>query len=106
MIETIALSSKQRKLLEKYAQPLAPVVLIGGAGVTEAVIAQIKNAIAAQELIKVKFNEYKDEKAALTQRITNSSGAILVRIIGNVAILYHAAKAADKRRFEKELAHL
>lgn len=99
----ISLSSKQRKLLEKYAQPLNAVVLVGGAGVTDALISQVENAIAAQELIKVKFNEYKEEKAELSQKIADAAGATLVRIIGNVAVLYRPAKAPDKRRYEKEL---
>lgn len=100
----MTLSSKQRKLLEKYAQPINPVVLVGGGGVTDALIAQVENAITAQELVKVKFNEYKEEKQELTAKIAEATGATLVRIIGNIAILYRAAKAPDKRRYEKELS--
>ena len=101
--ETTALSSKQRKLLEKYAQPLEAVVLVGAGGVTDALVAQVERAIAVQELVKVKFNDYKDEKTTLAQQIADATGAILVRIIGNVAVLYRAAKASDKRRYEKEI---
>ena len=100
----MTLSCKQRKLLEKYAQSLNPVVLVGGGGVTDALIAQVENAITAQELVKVKFNEYKEEKQELTAKIAEATGATLVRIIGNIAILYRAAKAPDKRRYEKELS--
>ena len=98
-----ALSSRQRKLLERHAQPLSAVVLVGGGGVTDALVAQVENAIAAQELIKIKFNEFKDEKLTLSRQIADATGSALVRVIGNVAILYRAAKAPDKRRYEKEL---
>lgn len=100
----ITLSSKQRKVLEKYAQPLNAVVLIGGGGVTDALIGQVENAIQAQELVKIKFNEFKDEKQELAEQIAAALSATLVRIIGNVAVLYRPAKAPDKRKYEKELA--
>ena len=84
----IELTSKQRKELEKVAHDLQPVVIVGGAGVTDGVIGMIDNSLTAHELIKVKFNEYKDEKQELTGEICEKTDATLVRIIGNVAILY------------------
>ena len=56
------LTSKQRKILEKAAHDLQPVVIVGGAGMTEGVIQMADKALADHELIKVKFNEYKEEK--------------------------------------------
>lgn len=82
------LTSKQRKYLEKLAHDLNPVVIVGGAGMTEGVEQMIANTLAAHELIKVKFNEYKDDKQELTADVCAKTGATLVRIIGNVAILY------------------
>lgn len=89
------LNSKQRKYLEKLAHSLNPVVIVGGAGVTEGVEQMVDNTLAAHELIKVKFNEYKDDKAELTSALCEKTGATLVRIIGNVAILYRE-KEEDK----------
>ena len=51
------LTSKQRKLLEKAAHDLQPVVIVGGAGVTDGVTNMVATSLAAHELIKVKFNE-------------------------------------------------
>ena len=65
----VELNSKQRKFLEKEAHNLSPVVIIGGAGVTEGVINMVSSSIASHELIKVKFNEYKEEKKELTEEI-------------------------------------
>ena len=47
--------------------------------------------------LKIKFNEYKDEKHELTQEICQTCDATLVRIIGNVAILYKQAENPDNR---------
>lgn len=94
------LNSKQRKILEKAAHDLQPVVIVGGAGLTEGVAQMIKNSIAAHELIKVKFNEYKDEKRELIEEVCNQFDITLVRIIGNIAILYRQAEKPDDRKFD------
>ena len=82
------LTSKQRKYLEKLAHNLNPVVIVGGAGVTEGVEQMVNNTLASHELIKIKYNEYKDDKVELTNSLCQKCGATLVRIIGNVAIVY------------------
>jgi len=100
------LNAKQRKLLEKNAQSLNPLVLIGGAGVTENQIAQIDRVLNEHELIKVKFNEFKDEKKDLSTEITKKTGSTFVRLLGNVLILYRPAKEIEERKFEKDLERL
>ena len=89
------LTSKQRKELEKVAHDLQPVVIVGGAGVTDGVMDMVDRSLAAHELIKVKFNEYKDEKQELTQQICERTDATLVRIIGNIAILFRKKEEKD-----------
>ena len=93
------LNSKQRKILEKAAHDMQPVVIIGGAGVTDGLMQMVENSLAAHELIKVKFNEYKDEKQDLTNQICDATNATLVRIIGNIAILYREAEKEDDRKY-------
>lgn len=91
----IELTSKQRKEFEKAAHDLQPVVIIGGAGVTEGLTKMVNDSLAAHELIKIKFNDYKDEKVELTKKICEETNATLIRIIGNVAILFRE-KEDDK----------
>lgn len=93
------LTSKKRKILEKAAHDLQPVVIVGGAGVTEGVISMVANSLKAHELLKIKFNEYKDEKVELTTDICSQCNATLVRIIGNVAILYKEAEKKEDRKY-------
>ncbi|MCR4733530.1 MAG: ribosome assembly RNA-binding protein YhbY [Treponema sp.] len=95
----IELNSKQRKILEKAAHDLQPVVIVGGAGMTDGVIKMIDDSLKSHELIKVKFNEYKDEKQELTAEVCQKCDATLVRIIGNVSILYREAEKEEDRRF-------
>ena len=100
------INAKQRKFLEKNAQPLTALVQIGGAGVTENQIAQVSRLLGEHELIKVKFNEFKDEKRELGAEIAEKTNSTLVRLIGNVLILYRPAEETNDRKFEKELNKL
>ena len=99
----LELNSKQRKFLEKSAHNLQPIVIVGGAGMTDGVMQMSDKALADHELIKVKFNEYKEEKQELARELCDRIGALLVRLIGNVAILYRPAEKIEERRFEKLL---
>lgn len=102
----IELNSKQRKLLEKYASELSPVVIVGGAGVTEGLEKMVDKQLDAHELIKISFNDFKDEKIELTRSLAETCRAVVVRVIGNKAILYRTAKENDRRRFERQLMKL
>jgi RNA-binding protein len=96
----IELTSKQRKNLEKLAHDLQPVVIVGGAGVTDGVISMVDNSLAAHELIKVKFNEYKDEIRELTTELCEKTDATLVRIIGFTVILFREAEEEEDRKIK------
>ena len=94
----IELTSKQRRNLEKIAHDIEPVVIVGAAGVTDGVIKMVQTSLDAHELIKIKFNEYKDEKTELTGKICTATDAPLVRIIGNRSILYKQAEKPEDRK--------
>lgn len=94
------LTSKQRKILEKAAHDLQPVVIVGGAGMTDGVIQMADKALADHELIKVKYNEYKEERQELTTELCEKTNSTLVRIIGNVAILFREAEKEEDRKFK------
>ena len=92
----IELTSKQRKEFEKAAHDLQPVVIVGGAGVTDGVTKMVDESLKAHELIKIKFNEYKDEKIELTNQLCEACDATLIRVIGNVAILFRENPDKDE----------
>ena len=96
----IELTSKQRKNLEKLAHDLQPVVIVGGAGVTDGVISMVDNSLAAHDLIKIKFNEYKDEIRDLTTELCEKTDATLVRIIGFTVILFREAEEEEDRKIK------
>lgn len=94
------LTSAQRKFLRSLAHHLDPVVYVGKQGVTDMVIQATDEALAAQELIKVRFIEFKKEKKALSDTIAQRAGAQIAGIIGHVAILYRPHPDEEKQKIE------
>ena len=100
----VSLTSKQRKVLEKAAHHLEPVVIVGQDGVSDGVRDMCALQLAKHELIKIKFIAFKEEKRNLSEALASSCDATLVRVIGNVAILYRENEDAEKRQFYGLLA--
>jgi RNA-binding protein len=93
----MSLTSGQRKMLRSLAHHLEPVVLVGKQGVTDTLVRSASEALEAHELVKVRFNEFKDEKQALAEEIARRTGAEVVGIVGHVATLYKRQQDPDKR---------
>lgn len=92
------LTSRQRKTLEGLAHNLRPVVNVGKAGVTEAMVLATDEALDVHELIKVKFIAFKDERKTLSLELAERTSAECVSLIGNVAILYRQQSDPGKRK--------
>jgi RNA-binding protein len=99
-ISMTELSSSQRKELRSLAHHLDPLVLVGAKGVTETLIRSVRDSLEAHELIKIKFNEHKDEKKTLIEQIAESTESAVVGTIGHVAILYREHPTPEKRRIK------
>jgi RNA-binding protein len=83
------LSERQKKYLRGLGHALNPVLLIGNAGVTPAVIAEAKRALQDHELIKVKFRvaDRETRDAGLTN-LSVSTDSVMVHRIGHTALYY------------------
>jgi|SRR5690554_5274626 len=89
----MAVNDKQRRYLKGLAHPLKPVILIGNSGLTDNVLAEIDNALAHHELIKVRVSgqERADRKQMLDD-IAVKTGADLVVVIGHIGGFYRPAE--------------
>ena len=94
------LTQTERQHLRKLAHDLRPVLQIGKQGLTPNALSSIENALAARELIKLKFLDFQDEKQSLSEQIATELGAALIGIVGNVAIFYRQQPDPDRRRIE------
>ena len=78
----------ERKKMKALAHPLNPVVMVGQAGLTEAVIKETHAALDAHELIKVKIRAERDERREIAEKICAETQAELVQAIGQIVVIY------------------
>ncbi|MEJ1267155.1 ribosome assembly RNA-binding protein YhbY [Pantoea ananatis] len=87
------LSTKQKQHLKGLAHPLKPVVMLGGNGLTEGVLAEIEHALEHHELIKVKIaSEERGTRQLIVEAIVRETYASNVQVIGKTLVLYRPAK--------------
>jgi RNA-binding protein len=83
------LTEKQRRHLKGLAHPLKPVILVGNAGVSDAVVAETSRALADHELIKVRLPGLdREERDAALASLAERTGSAFVARIGHVAVLF------------------
>ncbi|WP_332370618.1 ribosome assembly RNA-binding protein YhbY [Desulfobacula toluolica] len=94
------LKGSQKKYLRGLAHNLNPSAFIGQKGITQTLIAEIDKALEATELIKVKFNDFKekDQKNSLINEISKATQSHIAGMIGHVAILYRQNKDVEKQQ--------
>ena len=96
------MNSRERRYLKGLAHRLKPVVLIGQNGLTASVVQAVDNALLDHELIKIKFNAFreKEQKADITESIEKQTGAEQVGSIGHTTIFYRPHPDAESRKIK------
>jgi len=89
----MSLSEKQRKHLRRLAHPLHPIVMLGNAGLTEGVVAELDRALTDHELVKVSARVGgRTERAASLEELARRTSALLVQRVGHVGIFYRRSE--------------
>jgi len=92
------LTDVQKRHLRRLGHELKPVVLMGNAGLTDSVQAEIDKALDDHELIKVKvIADDRDQRKQLVTRICDANKACLVQAIGNIALIFRRSRIEKKR---------
>jgi RNA-binding protein len=83
------LTESQKKYLRGRGHPLKPVIMIGDAGLSDALLAEFSSTIEHHELIKVRVRTG-DRKVrdSIIGELCKAGAAELITRIGNVALLY------------------
>jgi len=85
----MSLPERHRRKLRQLGHARKPVVIVGGQGLRESVLAEIDGALAHHELIKVRVNAGdREARDAMINTICETTGAELVQRVGHVALLY------------------
>lgn len=84
-----------KKALRARAHTLKPVVITGAAGVSDAVLAEIDNALNHHELIKVRLrDDDREERQRQAEYVCEKLDAEWVQTLGQIVTLYRKKPAA------------
>ena len=88
MLSLTPLNNATIRDLKARAQRLNATLKVGKEGLTPQFIAALNDALKHHELLKVKFDQLKDQKKELTPILAEKSGSHLITRVGNVVVLY------------------
>ena len=85
----LALSPRERARLKARAHPLDPVVQVGQAGLTDAVVGEVDRALTAHELIKVRVGVAdREDRDQVCEALSAKTDAAVVQQVGKVVVLW------------------
>ncbi|MEQ1570380.1 MAG: ribosome assembly RNA-binding protein YhbY [Myxococcota bacterium] len=88
------LTSRQARYLRSLAHHLNPVVRVGGAGVTDAVVDKTDKELEIHELVKIRIDADREEVRSDAEKLASGTRSEIAQVIGKIAVLY-------RRRSEK-----
>jgi len=96
MNEALApLTNPEIRKLKAAAQRLKPIAKIGKSGLSAQFLKSIEAAFDSHELIKVKFDDFKDQRKTLAPELAQKTNSHLVTLLGNVVVLYRQKKSQE-----------
>jgi RNA-binding protein len=99
----LKLTPAERSELRSQAHGLKPVVLIGDAGLTPAVMKEIDAGLNVHGLLKVRvFGDDRDARVEMYERICAELGAAPIQHIGKLLVLYRPKKEDEKQRSDRK----
>ncbi len=98
----LKLTPAERSELRSQAHGLDPVVMIGDAGLTPAVLKEIDSSLNAHGLIKVRvLGDDREARIGMYEAICAKLDAAPIQHIGKLLVLYRPQKETPKERSEK-----
>lgn len=99
----LKLTPAERSALRSDAHALNPVVLIGEAGLSPAVLKEIDAGLNSHGLIKIRvFGDDREARIAMYDTICETLKAAPVQHIGKLLVIYRPPKEAATERIEKK----
>src|SRR5678815_1933161 len=82
------LSNADIRKLKASAQRLKAMLKMGRQGLSPQFLESVQAALDHHSLIKVKFDDGKEQRKTLAPELAEKTGSHLVTLVGNVAVLY------------------
>jgi RNA-binding protein len=80
--------------LKSRAQLLKPGIHLGKAGITPEFITAFEDVLQRNQLVKLRFDSFKEERKELSRQLAERTGSRLVQQVGHTAVFYRAKSAA------------
>lgn len=90
------LTNAQIRALKAEAQRRKALLKIGKEGLSTPFLAALDEALRHHELVKVKFDDFKDQKKELAPQLAEKSHSHLVTRVGNVVVLFRPKPPEEK----------
>jgi RNA-binding protein len=88
-----SLSNAQIRELKARAQRLKATLKIGKEGLSPKFLQALDEALTHHELLKVKFDDLKEQKKELAPQLAVRTRSDLITLVGNVVVLYRPKPA-------------
>ena len=94
----VSLTNAHMRVLKAQAQRLKATLKLGKEGLSPQFLAALDHALKHRELVKVKFDDFKEQKKELAPQLAEKSGSRLVTRVGNVVVLFRPKPAEPQPR--------
>jgi RNA-binding protein len=84
----VPLTNAQIRNCKAQAQRLKATLKVGKEGLSPQFLAALDDALKHHELVKMKFDDFKDQRKDLAPQLAEESDSRLVTRVGNVAVLF------------------
>jgi RNA-binding protein len=88
MGEWSVMSEPTLRELKSRAQLLKPVIRLGKSGISAEFLAALEETFRHTDLVKVRFEEFKDQRKSLSKELAEKSASRLIQQIGHTAVYY------------------
>jgi RNA-binding protein len=92
------LSNPEIRKLKVAAQRMKATFKVGKAGLSPQFLQSVDEGLKHHELIKVKFDEFKEQKKELAPVLAEKTSSHLIMQVGNVVVLYRLKSEAPEDR--------
>jgi RNA-binding protein len=80
--------------LKSRAQQIKPTIRLGKSGLTPEFLAAFDEALRRVALVKLRFEEFKEERKTLSRQLAEQTGSRLIQQVGHTAVFYRAKGAS------------
>lgn len=81
--------------LKSRAQLVKPLIKLGKAGPSPEFLAEFNSLLTRHELVKIRFEGFKEERKTLSKELAAATGSTLVQQVGHTAV-YHLGAVAKE----------